>query len=165
MGGMSITQAAELVPERVAKLVYLAAFLPSDGETLVQLSEMEPQVDEVQANIVLDEDNGTCVIDPEARREVLFAQCTEADAALASSRMVPESLARRRGAGADHGSARGQHPPRVHRVHPRPRIGIEKQRLMHELRPCEQIFTLETDHSPFVSRPRELAGHLLAVAS
>jgi hypothetical protein len=44
-------------------------------------------------------------------------------------------------------------------------IGIEKQRLMQELRPCEQILTLEADHSPFVSTPRELADHLLAVAS
>ena len=31
MGGVSITQAAELVPERIATLVYVTAFLPGDG--------------------------------------------------------------------------------------------------------------------------------------
>ena len=165
MGGMGITQAAELVPDRIAKLVYLAAFLPGDGQTLVQLSEMEPQVDEVQANIVIDEANGTCVINPEARRAVLFAQCTEADAALAISRMVPESLAPVL-APVQITEARAGSIPRVYIECTLDRaIGIEKQRLMQELRPCEQIYTLETDHSPFVSTPRELAGHLLAVAS
>jgi hypothetical protein len=35
---MWVTQAAELVPERVEKLVYAAAFLPQDGQALTDLA-------------------------------------------------------------------------------------------------------------------------------
>ena len=44
-------------------------------------------------------------------------------------------------------------------------ISIAKQRQMWADRPCAQVFTLDADHSPFLSRPRELAEHLLAVAT
>ncbi|MGE0315991.1 MAG: alpha/beta fold hydrolase [Lautropia sp.] len=38
MGGMVISQVAERVPERIAKLVYVAAYLPQDGQSLYQIS-------------------------------------------------------------------------------------------------------------------------------
>jgi hypothetical protein len=41
-------------------------------------------------------------------------------------------------------------------------ISIGKQREMLAARPCEQVLTIDTDHSPFLSRPQELGGHLLA---
>ncbi len=37
MGGMVITQAAARCPEHVAALVYLAAFVPADGQSLMEL--------------------------------------------------------------------------------------------------------------------------------
>lgn len=38
MAGMVISQVAETAPERVAKLVYVAGYLPRDGESLYQLA-------------------------------------------------------------------------------------------------------------------------------
>lgn len=38
MAGMVISQVAENVPDRVAKLVYVAAYLPQDGQSLYQLA-------------------------------------------------------------------------------------------------------------------------------
>jgi hypothetical protein len=35
---------------------------------------------------------------------------------------------------------------------------------MQEAVGCERVLTIDTDHSPFLSRPRELAYHLLALA-
>jgi pimeloyl-ACP methyl ester carboxylesterase len=40
-GGMVITGVAEWVPERIARLIYLDAFVPSDGESLLDLLEPE----------------------------------------------------------------------------------------------------------------------------
>ena len=34
MGGIVITQAAEYIPNKINKLVYLCAFLPQNGESL-----------------------------------------------------------------------------------------------------------------------------------
>ena len=38
LGGITISQAAERAPEHVAKLIYLAAFLPQDGESAASTS-------------------------------------------------------------------------------------------------------------------------------
>ena len=165
MGGMSITQAAELVPDRIAKLVYVAAFLPADGMTLPQLAAMEPNVDGVQANIVLDEEHGTCTIAAHALREVVFGECSDEAFAFASARWEPEALGAV-GAPVQLTDARAGSVPRIYiECTLDGAIGIEKQRVMQALRPCEQVFTLETDHSPFLSTPRELADCLLTIAS
>jgi pimeloyl-ACP methyl ester carboxylesterase len=164
MGGMSITQAAELVPDRIAKLVYLAAFLPGNGMTLPQLAAMEPDVDGVQANIVVDEEQGTCVIAAHALREVVFGECSDEAFTFAADHFEPEALGAV-GAPVQITDARAGSVPRIYIECTRDRaIGIEKQRVMHALRPCEQVFTLDTDHSPFLSTPRELADCLLAIA-
>ena len=38
MGGMAITQAAARCPQSVAALVYIAAFVPADGQSLMDLA-------------------------------------------------------------------------------------------------------------------------------
>lgn len=54
MGGMVVTQAAARCPEHVAALVYVAAFLPADGQSLVDLVSLpEAADDQVQANLVV----------------------------------------------------------------------------------------------------------------
>jgi pimeloyl-ACP methyl ester carboxylesterase len=40
MGGMAVTQAASRCPERVAALIYVAAFLPGEGQSLKGLTEL-----------------------------------------------------------------------------------------------------------------------------
>jgi pimeloyl-ACP methyl ester carboxylesterase len=42
MAGMVISGAAEKAPERVSRLVYVAAYLPRSGESLYQLSQTDP---------------------------------------------------------------------------------------------------------------------------
>jgi pimeloyl-ACP methyl ester carboxylesterase len=41
MGGITITQVAEAMPERLARLVYVSAFLPRDGESLLDHTATE----------------------------------------------------------------------------------------------------------------------------
>ena len=51
MGGVIATQGAARCPERVAALVYVAAFMPKDGQSLLDLTKLpEGAGDQVQAN-------------------------------------------------------------------------------------------------------------------
>ena len=54
MGGIVATQAAARCPARVAALVYVAAFLPKDGQSLLDLTKL-PECDGEQmlANVVV----------------------------------------------------------------------------------------------------------------
>lgn len=42
MGGMVISAVAEKIPSRISKLVYIGAFLPSNGQALTDLAETDP---------------------------------------------------------------------------------------------------------------------------
>ncbi len=42
MGGMVITAVAEKIPSKIKKLVYIGAFLPSDGQALIELANSDP---------------------------------------------------------------------------------------------------------------------------
>jgi len=163
MGGMVITQAAELVPDRVAKLVYVAAFLPGDGQSLVALASNDPD-ELVQQNLIVDEAEGSCTVNPTALREAFYAECSEADAASAVSRLKKEAVAALV-TPVSITDGRAGRIPRIYVECLRDKaIKITTQRLMHAARPCERIVSIEADHSPFYSRTEELAEHLLALA-
>src|SRR5581483_9676426 len=148
MGGMAVTQAAELAPEKVAKLVYLAAFLAADGQSLFDLAAGDDP-DFVQQNLIVDEAGGACRDD---------------DVERASRRLVPESLAAMaapvRTSDAGWGSI-----PRIYVECLRDgAIDLPRQRRMQAALPCDEVHSIDTDHSPFVSRTDELAAILLGLA-
>ena len=163
MGGMSVTQAAELVPERLAKLVYVTAFLPADGQSLPDLAADDPGT-LVLPNLQVDEASGTALVAEEVRRAAFYNDCSDDDFARATPACAPRA------------SPRSAHPSRSpkERNGSVPRIYIEcthdqaisinRQREMHAARPCEQVLTIETDHSPFYSAVDELTAMLLGVA-
>ena len=159
-GGMWITQTAEAVPDRVAKLVYVAAFLPADGQALGDLASD----DIVQANLIVDEDAGTAMVAESVHREAFYAECTDEVAADASGRHIPEALAPF-GTPVQLTEERAGSVPRVYVECLRDNaIVIDKQRAMQAARPCEQVLAIDTDHCPSLSRPGELADALLGLA-
>jgi pimeloyl-ACP methyl ester carboxylesterase len=93
MGGIVATQAAEYVPERIRRLVYVTAFLPADGQSLPELSGSVDGGDGVIPNLVADERAGTCVVAEQALRPVFYGECGEDDVRFCLGRLVPESLA------------------------------------------------------------------------
>lgn len=70
MGGMAITAAAQLVPEKVEKLIYLAAFLPKDGDSLLSLIKRQDLTigNAVRPGAAV----GTTVLDPDTAHTYLF---------------------------------------------------------------------------------------------
>ncbi len=159
-GGMWITQTAELVPERIAKLVYVAAFLPGDGQALNDLAAG----DIAQSNLIVDEEAGTAIVAEAAHRQGSYGECTDDVAAAASARRVPEAIAQF-STPVRISEERAGSVPRVYVECLRDNaIVIERQRAMQAARPCAQVLTIDTDHCPSLSRPRELAERLLSLA-
>jgi pimeloyl-ACP methyl ester carboxylesterase len=155
-GGIVISQAAELVPERVRRLVYVSAYLLPNGATLADAARADTD-SLVTPNMVPASAGVTCMLRADIVRAALYTRCSDADAAWATGRLWPEPLKPlvtplRLSAG------------RFGRV---PRVYIEcsadravtpaAQRAMQAALPCESVFALDTDHSPFLSRPAGLA--------
>ena len=161
MGGMVITQASEQRPDRIATLVYLCAFLPRDGESLIQLAESDPD-GLVLPNLVFSKDGLTATLREGAPRKAFYGECSEADAAWATARLVPDPSVGHTTPVRTTANGWG----RVARVYIeclRDRaIPIALQQRMYTASPCKKVLSIDTDHSPFLSAPEELAAHLLS---
>jgi pimeloyl-ACP methyl ester carboxylesterase len=169
MGGMVITQAAALRPERIAGLVYVAAFLPRPGESLIEITHFpEAAGDSVQANLVVSGDPPVAVMPEEAAPEALYHCCTPEQIEWALPRrghqpVIPFTQPVVLG---DGGVAEFEALPRAYVMCLQDRaIRPPLQRLFCERAGCDPVIEIDTDHSPWLSRTEELVGALDAVAS
>ena len=161
MGGMVATQAAARCPELVASIVYVAAFLPQDGDSLLALTQLpEGADDQIQANLVVEGDPPVAVLSPEASLDAMYLQCTEQTADWAITK--PEAAARA-----------ALHPARLAarrsvRRHPRSYVLCTRdrsippalQRRMVATAGITDVVELDTDHAPHLSATEELAAAL-----
>ena len=93
MGGIVATQGAARCPERVAALVYVAAFLPRGGQSLLDLTKLpEGDGEQVLANVVVEGEPPVAIMPAAASRHALYGSCTEDVAAWAIARQCPQPV-------------------------------------------------------------------------
>lgn len=162
MGGVVISAAAERIPERIRTLVYLAAFLVGEGESLLAAAGADTG-SALTGNLVPSADGASVTVKPEVVVPAFYAECTPADAERARARLVPQSAAPFT-TPVPWTAARAGRVPRAYIACLRDRaISPALQQRMYEARPCKTVLTLDTDHSPFYSTPDALAAHLAAL--
>lgn len=167
-GGMLITEAARQRPEKVRTLVYLSAFLLPPGVTPRAIAQ-EDHESLLQASLTIDGERGVSIVRPEAARELFYADCSDEDAAWAKSSLVPETLrSQAKGEAAPQAiivESDSEWIPRVYIACLQDKaLGPAMQRKMYTEMPCRKVYTLPTGHSPFISRPEQLAACLLEEA-
>jgi pimeloyl-ACP methyl ester carboxylesterase len=166
MGGVIITQAAARCPQRVAALVYAPAFLPKDGQSLLDLTKLpEGAGDQVQANIVLTQDPPVAVMPDAASKDALYGCCTDEIAAWATARHRPQPLA-------PFGTPVSIPPGALDRIKKcyvlctRDRaIPPALQRRVIAENGCAEVFELDADHTPHLSKTNDLAQALERIAA
>lgn len=164
MGGMAVSEAAERRPEGVETPVYVNAYLLPDGVSALQMSQKNAEAP-LTRSVRADEGRGVLTIVPGAAGDALFGECSEEDAARAVARLGDEPIA----PAAEPVSLTEANFGRVPRAYVtclRDRAILPSlQREMYTETPCREVLCLETDHSPFLSRPNELARHLTSLAT
>jgi pimeloyl-ACP methyl ester carboxylesterase len=155
-GGIVISRAAELVPDRLRRLVYLAAYLLPAGTSLADAARTDLE-SLVPPNMIPAADGHTCNLRAEVIRPALFGQCTQADCEYALSRMTPEPLkplvTRMKVTAPRFGSV-----PRAYIECLQDRtVTLAAQRRMQAELPCDPVLPIDSDHSPFLSHAEELA--------
>jgi pimeloyl-ACP methyl ester carboxylesterase len=163
MGGMIITQTAEYRPEKIKLLVYIAAFLPENGQSLAQLKKLEHEQnkDLPEPIIIMSEDGTSLKLKESGITHAFYGECSKTDVSKAKKRLCAQPLAPL------------ITPVRItdHRFGKIPRVYIETlrdkaisiqcQREMVAKSPCQKVLTMDTDHSPFFSQPEALVSHLI----
>ncbi len=158
-----ISEAAERVPERIARLVYLTAFLLKPGESLGDVSARHPEVGPGPAIRPAD-DPAYLGLDVGLATPIFYGLSPEADARAAAGRLTPEPLAALTRPLQITAGRFGRVPRAyIEAAHDRA-ISLEMQREMQAALPCDPVITLQSDHSPFYSAIPELAQALRGLA-
>ena len=159
MGGIVITQAAEYRPARIRTLVYVAAFLLRNGESLVEVAQTDTNA-LVMPNLVMSEDQTHATVGDGKIKEAFYGDCSDQDVARARSLLVPQALA----PFATPMTTTEENFGRVPRLYVEclgdRAISPSVQKTMYTATPCPKVISMNTSHSPFFSAPEELASHL-----
>ena len=171
-GGFDITHAADARPDLVAHVCYLAAALPREGRTWPEAMATRADgtmgdfdVAGMLRHLAVDGDGSMSVATVEGARELFFHDCDDETVRWAFERLGPER-------GGETSTAAVSVPRFWAADIPRSFIRCLQDRAMppwlSELvaeRLGVQAQTIDTSHSPFLSRPAELAALLVAAAN
>jgi pimeloyl-ACP methyl ester carboxylesterase len=166
MGGVVVTQAAGQCPGNVASLVFVCAFMPADGQSLLDLAaQPEGADDQIQANIVIEGDPPVAVLSDDAVADAIYNCCTPEQIALGVARNRPQAVAPF-ATPVSVDDAELAKIPRSYVITTEDHsIPLALQRRMVAEHPCRRVIELETDHAPYLSATDELVAALLDVAS
>src|SRR5258706_3937894 len=160
--GIMISQAAEYRPDKIEKLVYVAAYLIPDGKTQREYSLQDTE-GMLKPYVTMFEDLNAHSLQPEIYKEGLYADCDDTITQLAklllSHEPVESAITPLKLTEENYGRV--------------PRVYIECtedkavtpfiQRKMYTETPCEKVYSMATSHSPFFSKPKELADILCSL--
>lgn len=160
--GIMISQAAEYRPDKIEKLVYLAAYLIPNGKTQRDYS-MQDTAGVLKPYVTLHDELKASTLQPAIYREGLYHDCpdyiTDLAKVLLSAEPVESAVTPLQLTDENFGRV-----PRVYIECTEDRaVTPFIQRKMYTELPCERVYRLPTSHSPFFSQSQQLAAILNAV--
>jgi pimeloyl-ACP methyl ester carboxylesterase len=158
MGGMVTTQVAAHSPERIAGMVYVAAFVPQDGQSLKGLTELpEGADDQIQANMVVSGEPPVATIPEDVSRVARYNECSEEVIAWALAHQLPQPLAPFLEPASVPDGALDDIPRHYVRCLRDRSLPPALQLRMLETAGIESVVELDTGHNPQLSATSELA--------
>ena len=79
LGGVIISQVAEQEPEHIAKLIFVAGFVPKDGDTALALAMTDPDSLLGKGALNVNKEQGIGDVDPKQLVDVFCADCSTAE--------------------------------------------------------------------------------------
>lgn len=167
MGGVVATQAAEEVSGDLEALVYVAAFVPPNGKSLIDLATSPAfEADSlVPVHVQYDFETGTCTVPPAHAHEVFYNTSGGPAAAAAAARLNTETLQVQAAPMSVSEEKWGSVPRYYVETLQDHALPIAFQREIQEEIGFTGVVTMDTDHSPFLSSPAEFANILVGLGA
>lgn len=159
MGGMVISAAAELAPEKVTRLVYVAAFIPQNGQSLLDLVKLQDGVG-IQPAILKGAQPGTTALNPEIAADFLFQDATPSQRAQGLAGLTRQPNAGQTEAAILSEDNFGTLPRAYVFCEDDRTVPPALQRAMVAASPCAPTFTLKCGHVPQLTCANQLAAIL-----
>ena len=163
MGGVVISQVAEEIPGQIKELVYLAAFLPRNGESLLSLSQQDAdshigkylQIDQANGRASLAKDGIIEVFAEDAPKVVADQLVADFKADPLAPFAVPVVLT-----DGNFGSVKKVY---IHTLNDHA-VSYTLQQAMVKNTPVAREYAIPTSHAPFISMPGLVAAIILQEA-
>lgn len=163
MAGFPISLAAERAPERFQRLVYLCAHTPWPGMTLSEMRKLVPEQPLIAA-IRRREDGLSFDFDPALAGDLFYHDCPSEALAFAQAHLCPQAIAPSEtpvSLGARYASV-----PRCYVVCKADRaLPPGLQRKLAARFSLDDVYEMDSAHSPFLSQPEALADLLARIAA
>lgn len=162
MGGIVISQVAEEIPGQINKLVYLAAYLPKTGESLLSLAQQDAQ-SHVGKYLQIDQNTGSAIIAKDGIIDVFAADApAQMDASILSNfkaeplapLATPVMLTDEK-----FGSVKKVY---IHTANDHA-VSLPFQQTMVKNGRISKEYTLNSSHTPFISMSDKLASILISI--
>lgn len=166
MGGTVAAQVSELRHDKIARAVYLCAFLLPDGESIVDFYDRawEDWMTGAHARVSYSADSHASMIDPDSAIDVFYNTATPEDARAAATQLTPQPEGGRRSKLQRSAKKFGTVPRTYIETLRDQSVFPELQKRMYSETPCEKVYSLDTDHAPQLSDPEALAEILVEIA-
>ncbi len=160
-GGLVVSTAAEQHPETMDALVYICAMMLPDGMSRAAFKALEEPTPDFDALISPVHGGAGTVVDP-AGAGAVFAQLSPPELVAAA---LPRLLAEPHGPRSTPIAVTAERWGRLPRTYVEctqdRTIPIASQRKMQAMSPGAKVVTLDSDHSPYLCCPRQLAEALI----
>jgi pimeloyl-ACP methyl ester carboxylesterase len=159
--GLVISQVAEEVPAQIKELIFLAAALPHDGDSLLGLAKGDP-ASHIGKSLTIDQEHGAAIIARDAVADIFAADAPQQVQEYIAANIKPEPLAPLATpvhlTEKNFGSIKKVY---IHTVNDHA-ISYPAQQYMVKAGKVAKVYTLPSSHTPFISMPDKLAAILIA---
>ena len=167
MAGAIVSNVTERLPDRVAAVIYVAAFLLESGQSIADFVQANNRGGGrgAAAHAVFSADRTSSTIPEEAAISLFYNTCPETVAADAARKLRPQPSLPRLGKVMTTPERFGRVPRAYFSTLQDQTIFPSLQATMLDRVPCERVVLFDTDHSPFLSARGKLARAINAVAA
>lgn len=158
--GFPITAATSLIPGKIERLVYVAAFVPQGGQSLAQIRKSWPD-QPLRGSYVMNDDRSAFTFRDDRIADLFYHDCPVGTAALARRRLCPEPVAPQEEAVTDTRAAESLPRSYVLCTQDRAVPPALQAEMTRTWRP-NRVHRLGTGHSPFFAAPSTLARLITA---
>lgn len=159
MGGAAISAAAELQPVGLQRLIYVCAFLPRTGDSVMSLAAMANE-NSPQVQLDVSQDGLAATVTPPSIIDNFMHDCDVSVIVRNAQKFQAQALQPLNARIQLSATGFGQYP-RDYIVCSEDRaVSADLQRLMLEATPCKRVAVLSSSHSPYASQPEALADLL-----
>lgn len=164
MAGMVVSQVAEEMPNKIDKLVYVSAYLPQNGNTMLDLANQDAQ-SEVGPNFVLSEDQTTATIKKDFIPPAICADCPDYMKEVLVKYHKPEPTAPMAEPVKLTDRNFGSIPKYYIHTTKDKAVGYDLQKKMVQQNgSVKKTFTMDTSHLPFVVQPQQFIEILNSIS-